>query len=103
MQNNDSNDINYSLLKTKIKSIERDIQLKDEVSKLSNLSIVQSDRIEENASKEISCYLNNFLSQLNEEIKKVYIFVTSSERELYININSHLHKRKTFRYIHFVT
>lgn len=42
-------------------------------------------------------YLKSFLTLLNDEIKKIYIFFSNSERKLYKMINFHLHKRKSYR------
>jgi SPX domain protein involved in polyphosphate accumulation len=41
-------------------------------------------------------YNDKFISLLNSELKKVYLFFITKERELYININSHLHLRQTY-------
>ena len=48
--------------------------------------------------KEMDQYRNKFTSKLSEEIKKVYLFFISCERELYVSINSHLHIRHAFEY-----
>ena len=47
--------------------------------------------------KETINYLTKFTNTLNDEIKRVYLFFISSERELYVSINSHLHIRYAFK------
>ena len=41
--------------------------------------------------------LRKFINSLDEEIKRNYLFYAKIERELYLSINSHLHKRKNSR------
>ena len=43
-------------------------------------------------------YLNEFLQALNKEIKKVYLFYVSIERELYLQINTILHHLSSYQY-----
>lgn len=38
-------------------------------------------------------YLKIFINQLEEEFKKVYVFFVSMEKELYVQINSHLYRK----------
>lgn len=40
--------------------------------------------------------LNKFITLLDKEIRKLYMFYNNVERELYIQINSRLHYRKNY-------
>jgi len=42
-------------------------------------------------------FLSEFFDQLDKEIKKIYLFYQNLERELYIQINTHLHKRIKYK------
>lgn len=47
--------------------------------------------------------LNEFFKGLDKEIKKIYLFFVNKERDLYVQINSHLHIRQqyeTFNLLH---
>lgn len=47
--------------------------------------------------KLIDNQFKKFIKQLDTEIKKIYLFFVTKERELYVSINSHLHIRQTFQ------
>jgi hypothetical protein len=40
--------------------------------------------------------LKHFIKLMDKEIKKIYLFFVNRERELYVQINSHLHIRQTY-------
>jgi len=42
--------------------------------------------------------LNKFITILDKEIRKIYLFYNNIERELYILINTRLHFRKNYEY-----
>lgn len=43
-----------------------------------------------------SMFLKNFLNNVDQEIRKVYLFYSSIEREIYLQINTLLHRRKNY-------
>lgn len=43
-----------------------------------------------------SMFLKNFLNNIDQEIRKVYLFYSTIEREIYLQINTLLHRRKNY-------
>ena len=81
--NSDKNSVNDSF------SVERKSSIKSE------------DDLKKMIEKDKHLCLRDFLSFLESEIRKIYIFYTNCERDLYVMINSHLYKRKVYKYSFF--
>jgi hypothetical protein len=57
------------------------------------------EKIESSYSKHKGKFLKKFVSALDEEIKRIYLFYTKLEKELYSMINDELIKRNTNKYL----
>ncbi len=55
-----------------------------------------SNKKESDNKRNLSDCINDFLRQLDDEIKKFYRFYTEIERSIYEDINKHLHYENRF-------
>lgn len=102
-----SNYIDYTKFKEKLitnsfipsnKSQKCGISVNDCSSLERNPSFKEEDDIKAIIEKDTHNVLKEFLSYFEAEIRKIYIFYTNWERELYVMINSHLYLRRSYKY-----
>jgi hypothetical protein len=61
-------------------------------------SFKEEDDLKAIVGKDPYNVLKEFLLYFEGEIRKIYIFYTNWERELYVMINSHLYLRKSYKF-----
>ena len=91
---------NYKELKQMIKQFikegnEKDIQPQDSINE-QNLS---SSGVERDKKEKKAANVAKFISKLDSEIKRVFIFFTNQEKKLYQDINLHLHQKEDYPYL----
>ena len=69
------------------------IQSKSEISSYYEENLDKTVEVKSESIK----YLKQFLSAVDNEVKKFYLFHSKCERELYVMINSNLHLRNNLQ------
>lgn len=102
--------MNYNLIKKKIKTLwekhksENDNSIVDSEGKvckpapsLQVLDNYKTDPIDKILLSSTGKYINEFLTLLENEIKNFYIFFHKIEKNLYVEINSHLYMEDNYK------
>jgi len=77
------------------------ISVNDSSSLERRSSFKEEDDLKAFVEKDTYNVLKEFLLYFEGEIRKIYIFYTNWERELYVMINSHLYLRKSYKFDYF--
>ncbi len=67
----------------------------DDVSLINEVDI--HDPIEKILHSSVGKYVNEFLTMIDTEIKKFYKFFHKIEKDLYVEINSHLYMEENYK------
>ena len=73
---------------------EKEPQLQQSINDQNSSIEVAREKIEKKAAN-----VAKFISQLDSEIKRVFIFFTNQEKKLYQDINLHLHQKDDYPYL----